>query len=174
MIATWAELNVLDKYGFGGILADDMGLGKTLQILAYLVTLGWEDGKEHLVICPASLIDNWKKEILRFTPQLQSFMTIVSYEYLKLHIEGFCTRSFDTVIVDEGVFHNGVHPGLDVGLLIKFILVVEGFEISFLNQIFCIIHVCCKTVSIPGKRRLQANDLLVEISITHNSKILVE
>lgn len=97
-------LTGMRKRSLGCMLADDMGLGKTLQILAYLVTLGWEDGKEHLVICPASLIDNWKKEILRFTPQLQSFMTIVSYEYLKLHIEDFCTRSFDTVIVDEGQY----------------------------------------------------------------------
>ena len=31
-------LKILDKYGFGGILADDMGLGKTIQLLAVILS----------------------------------------------------------------------------------------------------------------------------------------
>ncbi len=47
------------------LLADDMGLGKTAQLLTAI------DGPT-VVVCPAFLIDNWKQEILRFRPDLQS------------------------------------------------------------------------------------------------------
>ncbi|XP_043987769.1 transcription termination factor 2 isoform X3 [Gambusia affinis] len=74
----------------GGILADDMGLGKTLTMIALMLTKKMEAKKEGekkgekkldswisksdssivsskgtLVICPASLIHHWKKEIER-------------------------------------------------------------------------------------------------------------
>mgnify|MGYP003320650648 CR=1 FL=1 len=63
-----------DRYGgTGAILADDMGLGKTVQTIAYLAsTFEAEGGKEtleqkpHLVIVPASTLDNWAAELRRF------------------------------------------------------------------------------------------------------------
>ena len=45
------------------ILADDMGLGKTVQ------SIGWARNRlPVLVVCPASLKENWKREILRARP----------------------------------------------------------------------------------------------------------
>jgi len=58
--------------GFGCILADDMGLGKTVQSIATLLRLK-EDGyldKGCLVVAPASLLNNWEKELERFAPSL--------------------------------------------------------------------------------------------------------
>jgi hypothetical protein len=52
--------------GFGALLADDMGLGKTLMVIAY--RLSRENGGPSLVVCPASLVVNWERELARFAP----------------------------------------------------------------------------------------------------------
>lgn len=54
--------------GFGALLADDMGLGKTLTVIAY--RLSREDAGPSLVICPASLVVNWERELARFAPDV--------------------------------------------------------------------------------------------------------
>lgn len=46
-----------------GILGDDMGLGKSLQVLACMVSLKNCGGNHFMVICPASVINNWCREI---------------------------------------------------------------------------------------------------------------
>ncbi|MBR6556421.1 MAG: SNF2 helicase associated domain-containing protein [Clostridia bacterium] len=57
----------LEKAGLGGILADDMGLGKTLQMLTLIAS---ESTGCSLIVCPASLLYNWKNEAERFCPHL--------------------------------------------------------------------------------------------------------
>ena len=66
-------LQFLHRAGLGGILADDMGLGKTLQTLAHLHTLkqAGQLTAPALVICPTSVLPNWRHEAQRFTPALQ-------------------------------------------------------------------------------------------------------
>jgi hypothetical protein len=63
---------------FGGVLADDMGLGKTLQTLAWLAwlretTLNAQPPtlNPSLVVCPKSVMDNWRAEAERFYPNLR-------------------------------------------------------------------------------------------------------
>jgi superfamily II DNA or RNA helicase len=66
-------LQFLMAAGLGGVLADDMGLGKTVQALAHLAieqAAGRLD-KPALVICPTSLVANWRAEADRFTPTLR-------------------------------------------------------------------------------------------------------
>ncbi|WP_221564768.1 DEAD/DEAH box helicase [Alkalihalobacillus sp. TS-13] len=53
----------------GVCLADDMGLGKTIQAISYLLDSGQEDGP-HLIVCPTSVLGNWKREFERFAPSL--------------------------------------------------------------------------------------------------------
>lgn len=65
-------LRYLEQFGFGGCLADDMGLGKTIQILVRLVderTDGTSPGPT-LVVCPLSVVGNWKHETQTFAPGL--------------------------------------------------------------------------------------------------------
>ena len=61
----------MTESGLGACLADDMGLGKTIQTLA-LLQHRWEQGKRRpvLLVCPTSVVQNWKKEAQRFTPDL--------------------------------------------------------------------------------------------------------
>ncbi len=59
--------------GVGAVLADDMGLGKTVQALAWLAHLRQidPDGGPSLVVCPASVVHNWAREVERFAPALR-------------------------------------------------------------------------------------------------------
>lgn len=55
----------------GAILGDVMGLGKTLQAIGFITKNVNAGLQNNLVICPATLIDNWKKEIHKFSPKLK-------------------------------------------------------------------------------------------------------
>jgi SNF2 family DNA or RNA helicase len=64
----------LHRHGLGGVLADEMGLGKTLQALALLSAVRRRAPGTSLVVCPASLVENWRREALRFAPELRTFV----------------------------------------------------------------------------------------------------
>ncbi|MFJ9852011.1 DEAD/DEAH box helicase [Streptomyces sp. NPDC101150] len=61
-----AWLDTMTSIGLGGCLADDMGLGKTITIIA--LHLHRRPQAPVLVVCPASLLGNWQREIERFAP----------------------------------------------------------------------------------------------------------
>jgi superfamily II DNA or RNA helicase len=104
-----------------GILADDMGLGKTLQAIVAL-TQHMKKKKGHvLVVCPTSLLYNWKEEIAKFNPKLKSIVVdgipsnrkklidqiknydvlITSYTLLQKDIDTYKATHFSYVILDE-------------------------------------------------------------------------
>ena len=62
--------------GLGAILADDMGLGKSVQAIAFLLHEKAEQGAlpgPTLLVCPTSLLGNWRREIQRFGPSLRVY-----------------------------------------------------------------------------------------------------
>lgn len=61
-----AWLDLMTSLGLGGCLADDMGLGKTVTVIA--LHLKRARSEPTLVVCPASLLGNWQREINRFAP----------------------------------------------------------------------------------------------------------
>ncbi|MFE9395972.1 SNF2-related protein [Streptomyces flavidovirens] len=61
-----AWLDQMTSLGLGGCLADDMGLGKTITVIA--LHLRRARTAPTLVVCPASLLGNWQREITRFAP----------------------------------------------------------------------------------------------------------
>ena len=105
----------------GGILADEMGLGKTLQALAFLHSLRKEKGisQTSLVVCPATLLENWRRETQRFCPDFsvlahhgpkraedtsaigKNDLVITSYGTLVRDLELFQAIPFLCVIGDE-------------------------------------------------------------------------
>ncbi|XP_051145053.1 protein CHROMATIN REMODELING 19 isoform X2 [Andrographis paniculata] len=61
----------------GAILADEMGLGKTVQAITYLTLLKHleDDPGPHLIVCPASVLENWERELKRWCPMF----TVLQY-----------------------------------------------------------------------------------------------
>ena len=116
-----AWLGMLQDCGFHGILADEMGLGKTLQALALLAWRKRSGAAKtpSLVVCPTSLLENWRNEANRFTPELKCMilhgsqraeafadlphqdLIITSYALLRRDIRHYREQPFDMVILDE-------------------------------------------------------------------------
>ncbi len=118
-------IKTLEANGFGGILADEMGLGKTLQVIAFLLS-GQEEGEEResLIVCPASLVYNWKTEFERFAPGIRAVtvtgtakergeliekeekarILITSYDLLKRDSEVYEHKKFACQIIDEAQY----------------------------------------------------------------------
>lgn len=64
-----AWLARLVRLGMGACLADDMGLGKTVQTLALIKNLRiLGERRPILLICPTSVMENWRRETERFVP----------------------------------------------------------------------------------------------------------
>lgn len=111
-------LQMLYRYGFGGILADDMGLGKTLQTIAFLTSQVTEDSRV-LILAPSGLIYNWADEFRKFAPQLDVAVVhglkanreailsenhqiyVTSYATFRQDSELYQEMSFDFLFLDE-------------------------------------------------------------------------
>ena len=113
-------LSYLNDVTWGGILADDMGLGKTIQALTmlehYKITTG---SLKAIVICPTTLIYNWKNEVEKFTPSLswhihhgsvrsrdaeelqKHNIIITTYGTLRSDIQLLLKMKFDYIVLDE-------------------------------------------------------------------------
>ncbi|MFD7662651.1 DEAD/DEAH box helicase [Streptomyces sp. NPDC059788] len=63
-------LHRMTSLGLGGCLADDMGLGKTVTLIALHLHRRDDPATAGptLVVCPASLMGNWQREIGKFAP----------------------------------------------------------------------------------------------------------
>ncbi|VEU19333.1 DEKNAAC100060 [Brettanomyces naardenensis] len=84
-----------------GILADEMGLGKTLQTISFLGWLRYYRGIDgpFLVVVPKSTLDNWRREFLRWTPEVNVLVLQGNKEEReKLIKERLLTADFDVCI----------------------------------------------------------------------------
>ncbi|KAL0965579.1 hypothetical protein UPYG_G00283170 [Umbra pygmaea] len=74
-------LTLLHRNNLSGILADEMGLGKTIQAISFLASLYQEGNRgPHLLIVPASTLDNWVRELNQWCPCLKVLVYYGSVE----------------------------------------------------------------------------------------------
>ena len=97
-------LRFLHRYRLSGILADDMGLGKTLQALALIRSI---DAKEpSLVVCPKSLMHNWRKEIKKFSPNARVLVVEGNRQAREKIIEKY--NEYDIFITSYSLLRNDI------------------------------------------------------------------
>nr|XP_044613917.1 chromodomain-helicase-DNA-binding protein 1-like [Equus asinus] len=72
----------------GCILGDEMGLGKTCQAIALFIYLAGRlnDEGPFLILCPLSVLSNWKEEMERFAPGL-SCVTYAGDKEERAHLQ---------------------------------------------------------------------------------------
>ena len=152
-------LAYLSANNFGGILADDMGLGKTLQTLAWLEYLRAETrnpkletpNAPSLVVCPKSVMDNWRAETERFVTGLRvkvwgageakklpkqladADLHVINYSQLRLLGESLANVRWLAVILDEGQYiknPSSITAQIARGLRAQHRLVLSGTPIE--------------------------------------------
>ncbi len=115
-------LEKLRNMYLNGILADDMGLGKTLQAIAAIFQHSQKYKKSiSLIVCPTSLLYNWKEEFSKFCPDLKTIViegiptqrrkilqtlkdydvVITSYTLMQKDVEFYQKYNFAYAILDE-------------------------------------------------------------------------
>ena len=103
--ARWLDFMVRQKCGC--ILGDEMGLGKTLQIIAIMGLLKERKGNAHfLVVCPVSLLENWRREIFNFYPSLTTNIHYGSRrtgDYNELYKYDVNIMSYSCAVTDAGL-----------------------------------------------------------------------
>ena len=79
-------LYTLYKCDLGGILADEMGLGKSIQTISFIKQiLSKKKDAKIMIVCPTSLVYNWKKEFDKFAKELK-YVTVSESKEKRLEI----------------------------------------------------------------------------------------
>jgi hypothetical protein len=93
------------------LMADEMGLGKTIQAIGVINSL--PEIRSVLVICPASLKINWKRELDKWLirqlcveiANIGSFpssdIVVINYDILAKHASAIHARKWDLLVIDE-------------------------------------------------------------------------
>lgn len=121
-------LKILDKYGFGGILADDMGLGKTIQVLSiirsYLDECKGKKRKTSLVVTPSSLALNWKSEIEKFAKDINAEVISGTYEARKRLLNNL--EDYDLIITSYELLKRDIELYKNIDYEFQYIIADEA------------------------------------------------
>lgn len=103
-------LILMHNRGINGILADEMGLGKTIQVIAFLAYLreSLRMHRHHLIIVPASTLDNWEREFDVWCPEIRILQYYGNQE-MRAQIRHYVARNpqdVDVVLTTYNVAQN--------------------------------------------------------------------
>lgn len=98
------------------LFADEMGLGKTIQAIG---VINYKNAKSVLVVCPATLKTNWKRELKKWIVDKsvsssiniikgkkdfgdkESNIDIINYDIVESHLETLLEKEYDYLVFDE-------------------------------------------------------------------------
>lgn len=105
-----AYMQFMSTQGVGVVLGDEMGLGKTLQAISFIADLELTPERfPALVVAPAILLENWRREFAKFTPSLKILKHSGqgrSFEPEQFNQIDVVLVSYDTAIRDEILLTN--------------------------------------------------------------------
>ncbi len=102
--------------GLGCCLADDMGLGKTITLIALYLHRRRRASGPMLVVCPASVLGNWERELHRFAPgtpvrrfhgphrsvdDVEDGVVLTTYGTMRLDADALVPVPWDLIVADE-------------------------------------------------------------------------
>lgn len=91
------------------IIADEMGLGKTIQAIGVAIVKKELFGfRKVLVVCPASLKSQWKKEIEKFSSEKAEIVQGTPNERARQYVESdayFLMINYETVLRDQAALN---------------------------------------------------------------------
>jgi len=99
-----AFLRIIAQHGLGCILGDEMGLGKTMQVIALVLDETSQKRSPSLVIAPATLLENWRRELTTFAPVLSVLLHAGAGRFgaaAKLAAFDVVITSYETALRDE-------------------------------------------------------------------------
>lgn len=112
-------LSFMSRQSSGMILGDGMGLGKTIQVIKLICDiLSRKSSAKILVICPSALMENWAREIDKFSQaitvekysgpnrdrnprELRSAVTITTYDTARIDLPILQEIPWELVVLDE-------------------------------------------------------------------------
>ncbi len=97
-------LKLIADQGLGCILGDEMGLGKTIQVIALMLAEKAAHRGPSLVVTPATLLENWRRELSVFSPSLTvKIHAGFNRAGIAARLEGIdvIVASYDTAVRDE-------------------------------------------------------------------------
>jgi len=99
-------LKRMENKGKGGFLADSMGLGKTVTMATHLMR-NKLSGKKDLIVCPLSLMKQWRREIKRVYKASCDYKPKILYFHGSKRMEKLNQKKWDFVITTYSVIGAG-------------------------------------------------------------------
>nr|CAH8863454.1 unnamed protein product [Trichobilharzia regenti] len=131
-----------DSQKHGGLLCDEMGLGKTCQVICFiLATRNEKPDATFLIVCPLSVIENWKCELENIAPGIL-FMTYIGDKLKRQDLRSNYNKSvkvilttYELCINDEAFFSN---------IYWNYVIIDEGHRLKNCNtQLYAMLTSTC-------------------------------
>jgi DNA repair and recombination protein RAD54B len=127
--------------GEGAIMADEMGLGKTLQTITLLWTLMKQNPvhesqpvvKKALIVCPAGLVDNWKREIRKWLGNERIGIYVANGKDNKRITDFTMGKAYNVMIIGYEMLRT-VQDELKKGKGVDIVIADEGHRLKTANN----------------------------------------